>query len=170
MYGGLHKQSSDVLTKWTYWPLIACSADEMNPITVNYRRQLIIYSVRHFPRPQLPLIQQALSNPAAQPCTRRNQSAPTANWRNLPFKPGFHYPSWRPDLTAQVDGWSVSITRQHGPSWRARVPTSRVDGQSTRLVETRTRQHGPCWRVMETGHLSTRAVNSGSGNRALDSV
>ena len=31
----------------------------------------------------------------------------------------------------------------------------------------RVRQHGPCWRVMETGHPSTRAVNSGSGNRAL---
>ena len=29
------------------------------------------------------------------------------------------------------------------------------------LVET------ACWRVMETGHPSTRAVNSGSGNRAL---
>ena len=53
-------------------------------------------------------------------------------------KPGFHYPSWRPEL----------------------------DGPSTRLVETRARQHGPCWRVMETGHSSTRAVNSGSGNRA----
>jgi len=38
---------------------------------------------------------------------------------------------------------------------------------STRLVETRARQHAPCWRVMETGHPSTRAVNSGSGNRAL---
>ena len=25
----------------------------------------------------------------------------------------------------------------------------------------------PCWRVMETGHPSTRAVNSDSGNRAL---
>ena len=25
----------------------------------------------------------------------------------------------------------------------------------------------PCWRVMETGHPSTRAVDSGSGNRAL---
>jgi len=33
----------------------------------------------------------------------------------------------------------------------------RVDGPSTRLVETRTRQLGPL----------TRAVNSGSGNRAL---
>jgi len=69
------------------------------------------------------------------------------------LKPGFHYPSWRPELTARVDGWPVSITRQHGPS--------------TRLVETRARQHGPCWLVMETGHPSTRAVNSGSGNRAL---
>ena len=48
-------------------------------------------------------------------------------------KPGFHYPSWRPELTARVDGWPVSITRQHRP----------------------------CWRVMETGHPSTRAVNSG---------
>jgi len=51
-------------------------------------------------------------------------------------KPGFHYPSWRPELTA-------------------------------RLVETRARQHGSCWRVMETGHPSTRAVNSGTGNQAL---
>ena len=30
-----------------------------------------------------------------------------------------------------------------------------------------TRVDGPCWRVMETGHPSTRAVNSGSGNWAL---
>ena len=45
-------------------------------------------------------------------------------------KPGFHYPSWRPELTTRVDGWPVSITRQHGPL--------------------------------------ARAVNSGSGNRALD--
>ena len=52
-----------------------------------------------------------------------------------------------PELTARVDGWPVSITGQHGPCWRACVSTSRVDG--------------PCWRVMETGHPSTRAVNSG---------
>jgi len=57
-------------------------------------------------------------------------------WR---VKPSFHNPSWRPELTARVDGWPVSITHQHAP----------------------------CWRVMETGHPSTRAVNSGSGNRAL---
>jgi len=61
-----------------------------------------------------------------------------------------------PELTAWVDGWPVSITRQHGPCWQARVSTSHVDGPSTRLVETRARQ-----RVMETGHPSTRAVNSG---------
>jgi len=73
--------------------------------------------------------------------------------RQRHIKPGFHYRSWRPELTARVDGWPVSITCQHGPS--------------TRLVETRARQHGPCWRVMENGHPSTRAVNSGSGNRAL---
>jgi len=66
-------------------------------------------------------------------------------WSRL--KPGFHYPSWRPELTARVDGWPVSITRQHGPCWRARVSTSRVDSS----------QLGPL----------TRTVNSGSGNRAL---
>ena len=44
-----------------------------------------------------------------------------------------------PEFTARVDGWPVSITRQHGPYWR----------------------------VMEIGHPSTWAVNSGSGNRAL---
>jgi len=64
-------------------------------------------------------------------------------------KPGFHYPTSSitldgrvfplAELTARVDGWPVSITRQHGP----------------------------CWRVMETGHPSTQAVNSGSGNWAL---
>ena len=42
------------------------------------------------------------------------------------------------ELTARVNGWPVSITCQHGP----------------------------CWRIMETGHPSTQAVNSGSGNRA----
>jgi len=56
--------------------------------------------------------------------------------KGLRIKPGFHYPSWRPELTALVDGWSVSITRQHGPCWRARVSTSPVDGPSTRVVET----------------------------------
>jgi len=54
-----------------------------------------------------------------------------------------------PELTARVDRWLVSITRQHGTCWRAHVFTSRVDRPE-----------------METGHPSTRAVNSGSGNRA----
>jgi len=78
-------------------------------------------------------------------------------WRTELVKPGFHYPSWRPELAAGVDGWLVS--------WRFPLPelTARQHGPSTQLVETRARQHGPCWRVMETGHPSTRAVNSGSG-------
>ena len=53
----------------------------------------------------------------------------------LCFKAGFHYPSWRPELTARVDGWPVSITRQHS----TRQPVNPL----------------------------TRAINSGSGNRAL---
>jgi len=60
-----------------------------------------------------------------------------------------------PELTARVDGWPVSITRQHGPCWRA---VNSASGNARR-------QHGPCWLVMETGHPSTRAVKSGSGNR-----
>ena len=39
-----------------------------------------------------------------------------------------------PELTAGVDGWPVSITRQHGPRWRARVSTSRVDGPCSLAV------------------------------------
>jgi len=35
-----------------------------------------------------------------------------------------------PELTARVDGWPVSITRQNGRCWRARVFTSRVHGSS----------------------------------------
>jgi len=36
-------------------------------------------------------------------------------WWHSPrgLKPGFHYPSWRPELTARVDGWPVSITRRN---------------------------------------------------------
>jgi len=52
------------------------------------------------------------------------------------LKPGFHYPSWRPELTTRVDWWPVSITRQHEWCWQARISTSRVDGP-TRVVETR---------------------------------
>ena len=68
-----------------------------------------------------------------------DDSTPLYTWYSV--KPGFHYPSWRPELT--VDRLTGS-----------------VDGPSTRLVETRARQHGPCWRVMETGHPSTRVVEN----------
>ena len=81
--------------------------------------------------------------------------------RYVCFKPGFHYPSWRPELIG--DGF-------HYPSTRARVSTSRVDGPSTRLVETHARQHGPCWRVMETGHPSTRVVETGLWSNLLVSI
>ena len=55
-------------------------------------------------------------------------------WRKLTsitcgLKPGFHYTSWRPELTARVDGWPVSITCQHRP-------VHNFDGPTTRLVET----------------------------------
>ena len=65
--------------------------------------------------------------------TRGSKTIETKILAKYTLKPGFHYPSWRPELTARVDGWPVSITRQYGP----------------------------CWRVMETGHPSTRAINSG---------
>jgi len=57
----------------------------------------------------------------------------------LTLKPGFHYPSWR-------------LTGFHYPS---------THGPSTRLVEMHARQHGPWWRLMETGHPSTRVVETG---------
>ena len=47
----------------------------------------------------------------------RSRTAPTTRTQRIycKIKPGFHYPSWRPELTARVDGWPVSITRQLGP-------------------------------------------------------
>ena len=64
---------------------------------------------------------------------------PQVLWKRTgTVKTGFHYPSWRPELTARVDGWPVSITRQHGPCWRARVSTSQVDGPCWRFGSART--------------------------------
>ena len=77
--------------------------------------------------------------------TQRRLYRPRRLYVVLRVKPGFHYPSWRPELTARVDGWPVSISRQHGPCWRARVSTSRVDSVNT------ARQLGPSTRVVETG-------------------
>ena len=71
---------------------------------------------------------------------------------SLRVKPGFHYPSWRSELT--------------GDRFPLPVNTGCVDGRAFPLAELMGRQHGPCWRVMETSHPSTRAVNSGSKNRA----
>ena len=52
------------------------------------------------------------------------------------LKSGFHYPSWRPKLTARVDGRPVSSTRQ--------VNTGRVDGRAFPLAELTGRQHCCC--------------------------
>ena len=57
---------------------------------------------------------------------------PAVYKKKIRLKPGFQHPSWRPELTARVDGWPVSITGQNGPCWRARVSTSRVDGNGNR--------------------------------------
>ena len=73
-------------------------------------------------------------------------------------KPGFHYPSWRPELTGKLVSIHVNTGRRAFPLAEL---TGRVVGPSTRLVETRARQHGPCWLVMETGLPSPRAINSG---------
>jgi len=68
-------------------------------------------------------------------------------------KPGFHYPSSRPEFTGRVDGPWTRVsgaffdTRVDGPSWRV----------SKNATEFTGRQLGS-W---------TRAVNSSSGNRAL---
>jgi len=71
----------------------------------------------------------------------------------LGLKPGFHYPSWRSELTG--DRFSLPVN------------TGRVDGRAFPLAEL---TDGPCWRVMKpvTRQLGplTWAANSGSGNRA----
>jgi len=71
------------------------------------------------------------------------------------------------ELTARVDGWPVSITRQHGPCWRARISTSGVDGPSTRFtwltkvhLKVAIKMVCPCvWRyavgLLETGWIKT---------------
>ena len=79
------------------------------------------------------------------------------------IKPGFHYPSWRPELKARVDGWPVSITRQH---WRGRVSTSRVcQWQSTmtirRSVNSANGNARPSTRPVLTGNGNRSPVNSG---------
>ena len=55
----------------------------------------------------------------------------------MTVKPGFHYPSWRPELT--------------GDRFPLPVNTGRVDGRAFPLAELTGRQHGPSTRVVETG-------------------
>ena len=89
-----------------------------------YVDQLAVYSCKHWPRCARSVVQQT-----GQRQTMLARSLPTplsyythviyTTWTRLQrLKPGFHYQSWRPELTARVDGWPVFITRQHGPSTR----------------------------------------------------
>jgi len=55
------------------------------------------------------------------------------------LKPGFHYPSWRPELTDDRFPLPVNTGRVDGRA----VFTSRVDGPSTRVVETGLKGHRP---------------------------
>jgi len=65
-------------------------------------------------------------------------------------KPGFHYPSSRSEFTARQLGCSFDTISQLGPS-------------------TRVSKNAPEFTGRQLG-LSTRAVNSGSGNRALNAL
>ena len=66
----------------------------------------------------------------------------------LLLKPGFHYPSWRPELT--------------GDRFPLPVNTGRVDGRSFPLAEFSGRQHGPSTRLVETGLYCYRGSVIGS--------
>jgi len=63
--------------------------------------------------------------------------------------------------------WQKVMTAYVGFIWvtEARFPlaelTGRVDGSSTRIVETRAHQHGPCWLL--TGNGNRSPVNSETG-------
>ena len=75
----------------------------------------------------------------------------TACGNKASVKPGFHYPSWRPELTGDRFQLPVNMGRVDGHAFPLAELMGRVDGPLTRLVETRARS----------------PVNSGSGNRAL---
>jgi len=59
-------------------------------------------------------------------------------------KARFPLPELTARVTARVDGWPVSITRQHGPCWWATVSTSK-----------------PSWWAVLTGNGNRSPVNSG---------
>jgi len=58
------------------------------------------------------------------------------NMKKPQFKQSFHYPSWRPELTAELTGDRFPLPVNTGRVDGRVVSTSRVDGPSTRLVET----------------------------------
>jgi len=76
-----------------------------------------------------------------------------ADHRDHGLKPGFHYPSWRPELM--------------GDRFPLPYNTGRVDGRAFPLAELTSRVNVPSWRVTGFHYPSSRAVNLGSENQAL---
>ena len=78
-------------------------------------------------------------------------------WKQRFLKPGFHYPTSRPEFTGRVDGPWTQVHFWH-TSWQPELTGVKkctiVDGPSIRVH---------FW------HPTTRPVNSGSGNRDLES-
>ena len=68
-------------------------------------------------------------------------------------KPGFHYPSWRPELTGDRFQLPVNTGRVDGRAFPLAELTGHVDDPSTRLVETRA--------PVLTGNGNRSPVNSG---------
>ena len=99
--------------------------------------------------------------PGHRHITSHHSHSPSAHKWSQILKPGFHYPSWRHELTGDRFPLPVNTGRVDGRVFPLAKLTGCQHGPSTWLVETRARQHGV------TGHPSTRAVNSGSGNQAL---
>jgi len=80
--------------------------------------------------------------------------------------------AWQ-EYSPESDCWMASMTKVPSSwtwnrplSWFGNINVYIKSNPINSWFSAPTRQHGPCWRVMETGHPSTRAVNSGSGNRA----
>jgi len=82
-------------------------------------------------------ISQVVDNNNKYKTTLNNTKLITHKWTSISLKPGFHYPSWRPELT--------------GDRFPLPVNTGCVDGCTFSLAELTGRQHGPSTRLVETG-------------------
>jgi len=69
-------------------------------------------------------------------CTLSSTIEPAMQAQVTSLKPGFHYPNWWPELTAELTGDRFPLPVNMGSVDGCAVSTSRVDGPSTPLVET----------------------------------